>query len=191
MERESELVARASAGDVQAVDDLLARHIDGLEAFVRLRAGELLRERESVSDLVQSACREVLGHMERFRYGGERGFKAWLYETALRKIRNRYQYWNAEKRNAPQERLTDGDAARIERAYRPVITPSRNAEARETLLRLESAMTKLSDEERQVIVHARLLGLPHAEIADVIGKSEQASRTILYRALGKLTEELS
>ena len=190
MDRESELVARATNGDVQAVDDLLARHIDGLEAFVRLRAGELLQERESVSDLVQSACREVLGHMDRFQYGGERGFKAWLYETALRKIRNRYQYWNAEKRNAPQEHLTDGDAARIERTYRPVITPSRNAEARETLRRLEGAMAKLSDEERQVIVHARLLGLSHAEIAEVIGKSEQSSRTILYRALGKLTEEL-
>lgn len=190
MASESELVGRATAGDEVAVDALLERHLDGLEAFVRLRAGEALKARESVADLVQSACREVLHNMDRFRYGGEKGFKAWLYETALRKIRNRYQYWNADKRNAADQHLTDSEIARLEKSYRAIATPSRNAEAREALGRLESAMATLSDEQRQVIVYARLLGLTHVEIAKEIGKSEQASRTILYRALAQLTETL-
>lgn len=189
-DKELELVTRASQGDEVAVDALIERHIGGLEAFVRLRAGEFLRGRESTLDLVQSACREVLQHVDRFQYGGEKGFKSWLYETALRKIKNRYKYWGAEKREAANQHLTEGEAQRLHGSYESLITPSRDAAAQEQLAQLEQAMTSLNDEQRQVVVYSRLLGLTHAEIGERIGKSEVATRAILCRALAQLTDLL-
>ena len=93
------LFERATHGDRRAFNELLALHLPGLRAWIRLRAGPVVRARESASDLAQSVCREVLDHLDRFAYGDEPGFRAWLYTTALRKIMNRHEYYAAEKRD--------------------------------------------------------------------------------------------
>src|SRR5262245_29023346 len=100
---ESVLIAAARQGDPQAMGTLMERHLPGLRAFVRLRLGRMLRARESDSDVVQSVCREVLGRMEDFQHGGDAGFKRWLYRTALRKISNRQEHWQAACRDAGRE----------------------------------------------------------------------------------------
>ena len=65
------LVNRATQGDSNAVEALLVEHLPALRAFVRLKAGALLLEKESCSDLAQSVCRDVLANAGRFRWGGE------------------------------------------------------------------------------------------------------------------------
>jgi DNA-directed RNA polymerase specialized sigma24 family protein len=86
-----QLVQHATQGDRPAIDQLLERYLPGLRAFIRMRAGPMIRRRESESDLAQSVCREVLEHLDQFQYGDEVGFKRWLYTTALRKILHRYE----------------------------------------------------------------------------------------------------
>ena len=184
------LASRAAQGDELAVDVLVERHLTGLEAFVRLRAGDILKRRESAADLVQSAVREVLQHSDRLQHGGEKGFKAWLYDTALRKIRNRHRYWQAQKRDGKEQALSQEDATRLMTCYAGITTPSQDALAREQLERLEHAMAALSEEQREVVAYSRLVGLSHAEIGERIGKSEVATRTILFRALSQLTDLL-
>ena len=83
--------------------ELLALHLPALRAFVRLRLGPMLRAKESASDIVQSACRDVLENLHRFQYRGEAGFKAWLYKTALRKVADRAEFWRAAKRDPARE----------------------------------------------------------------------------------------
>ena len=68
----------ACAGDRAALDALMVRYLPQLRAFVRLRAGPLVRVHESSSDLVQSVCREVIQNAERFRHPSESAFKQWL-----------------------------------------------------------------------------------------------------------------
>ena len=97
------LVLRAQSGDASALDALLAQHLPGLRAYIRLRCGPALRARESASDIAQSACRDVLENLDRFQWNGEAGFKAWLYTTALRKIADRAEYWGAQKRDAKRD----------------------------------------------------------------------------------------
>src|SRR5882672_1825641 len=122
------LVDSASRGDAMAVATLLERYLPGLNAFVRLRAGPLLRARESTSDLVQSVCREVLEHVDRFQYRSEGLFKQWLFTTAARKVADRCDFVQAQKRDVRREiRLDDACAA----AFRSLITPSRELIARE------------------------------------------------------------
>ena len=68
------LVEFATRGDTPALDSLLARHLPGLRAFIRLRSPKAVRDKESSSDLAQSVCREALERMDAFEYRGEAAF---------------------------------------------------------------------------------------------------------------------
>lgn len=103
-DRHETLVESARLGDEQAIDALLERHLPGLRAYVRLHASELIREKESCSDLVQSVCREVLEGVERFEYRGEAQFRNWLVTQAMGKIVSRQRFYLAEKRSPQRER---------------------------------------------------------------------------------------
>ncbi len=102
---ERSLVDNASRGDLDAVEELLARHLPALEGFVRKRGVGLPRDKESAVDLVQSVCREVLEDVrdKRFEYRGEAEFRAWMYEAALLKIRR----LEVESELAPVEERID------------------------------------------------------------------------------------
>lgn len=188
-------MGRASRGDARALDELLASHLPGLRAFVRLRSGPLLRAKESASDLVQSVCLEVLQHLDRFRYRGEAGFRHWLYTTALREVLNRQKYYRAEKRDAarevgpPPDSAGSGDATLLAQ-YRSICTPSREAMLREQIQIVERAFDELSEDHREVILLAHLVGLSRKEIALELGRSEGAVRNLLSRALSHLAEVL-
>lgn len=184
----------AGSGDREAVERLLKAHESELHAFVRLRAGAMLRARESSADLVQSVYREVLEHADRFRHPSEGAFKRWLFTTALRKIKNRHAYYMAGKRDVLRNEMTpvDDDAAkRLLEHYRTFSTPSGTFMAREQLEQVEGAFDSLSDEQREVITLAHMVGLSRAEIAEQMGKSEGAVRVLLHRALAKVSGLLS
>jgi DNA-directed RNA polymerase specialized sigma24 family protein len=48
----------------------------------------------------------------------------------------------------------------------------------------------LNDEEQQVVILRFVEGLPHREVAAIVGKSEAASRVIQHRALAALAAML-
>ncbi|MFO1053688.1 MAG: sigma-70 family RNA polymerase sigma factor [Planctomycetota bacterium] len=192
MEPIDDVIRSATAGEPAAIDALLARYLPSLQAFLRLRAGRLLLNRESTSDLAQSVCRDILENASRFRFDGEDGFRRWLFTTALRKIADRHEYWLAACRDvnrqvAPAPATSDDERLDDCRAF---YTPSRQAIAREELARAEAALGRLSDEQREVVLMAKVLGLSRAAIAEQIGKSEGAVRNILYRALAEIAEEI-
>ena len=189
----SEALLRAAAnGDSEALNTLLAAHLPELRAFIRLRTGPALRARESHSDLVQSVCREVLEHADRFRFPGESAFRHWLFTTALRKLSNRRDYYQAGKRDAGREvplddvQRTDGDHALLQ-LYESFSTPSGHAIIREELQRVEAAFDQLTEEQREVVTLAHIAGLSRLEIAEHTGRSEGAVRGMLHRALVKLS----
>jgi RNA polymerase sigma-70 factor (ECF subfamily) len=187
------LVEDAAGGDREAVASLLQTYVPGLRAYLRLRMGKVLRQKESCSDLVQSVCREVLENLEQFRYPGEAAFKRWLYATAARKLGHRYEHWQAERRDPRREAGQAPGAAgdgELLACYRSFCTPSRAAIAREELERIEKAFDQLSSDHRDVIIMARILGLSRAEIAKELHRSEPAVGNLLLRALAHLSEVL-
>ncbi len=176
----------ASPRDLEA---LLVEHLPRLRAFVRLRTNAAIRARESHSDLVQSVCREVLEGAGRFDFQGDGAFRKWLYVTALRKIVERDREMKAQKRDVRREldaAVIDPDGDGLADAYASVSTPSLAAMRREDIAMLEAAFEGLSDEQREVVTLARILGLTHAEIAQHLGKTEEACRQILRRGLIRL-----
>jgi RNA polymerase sigma factor (sigma-70 family) len=75
--------------------------------------------------------------------------------------------------------------------YASATTPSLLAMGREGAQKLEEAFDELTDEQRELITMARFAGLSHAEIAAQLGKSEEACRQALRRALVRLSMALS
>lgn len=196
MEAETQLlVERATHGDAPAVESLLAHNLPALRAWVRLRCGPVLRARESASDIVQSVCREVLQGLDRFEWRGEAAFRAWLYAATARKLADRADHWQAARRAAGREIPLhrpgpDGDTEVLD-VYRSFCSPSAAASGRETMERIERAFEALADDERELIVMARIAGLSGAEIAQALGCSEGAARQRLFRALARLSDALA
>ncbi|MBI5433030.1 MAG: sigma-70 family RNA polymerase sigma factor [Planctomycetes bacterium] len=184
------LAERAAAGDEVAIEQLLELHMPSLRAFVRVRMGAPLRARESASDLVQSVVREVLTHRERFKHPSDGAFKHWLFTTAERKIANRLAYWGAQKRGGVEEAREPGLDGLLD-AYKSVSSPSRRVARAEEIRRVEAAFDQLSAEHREVVALAHFVGLSRAEIGEQMGKTEEAVRALLFRAMARLSTLLA
>ncbi len=189
------LAQAAARGDESALGRLLELYLPDLRAFVRLRAGALVRAKESTSDIVQSVCREVLQHSERFRFPSENAFRQWLFTTALRKLVDRRERWLAQKRGAAHELAIGAESGALDEehlvaAYRRLSSPSGHAMAREEIERLESAFDRLPEDYREVVTLSRIVGLDRAEIAIQMERSEGSVRMLLARALAELAELL-
>lgn len=176
------------------VEDLLIRHLPGLERFLARQAGGWLPAKESRSDLAQSVCRELLerARTERFEFQGDAEFKQWLYEAALLKVRNRDRYYRAEKRDWRQERRDRAPAGESgERTLEEAVpaatsSPSARVMRQEELGRLSESLALLPEADREIVRLAHLEGLSHREIAGRLGITESHSRTRLGRALARL-----
>ena len=189
-----DLIAEASRGHAAAIETLLQENLPALRAFVRLRSGRTLRARESTSDLVQSTCRDLLQHMDRYQHQGESNFRRWLFTTALRKMRNRYEYHVAARRDPAREVASlqewSGDDAAMAAHYQKLSTPSQGLMQREDMDRLETAFEQLPEHYREVITLSRIVGLSHQEVGESMGRTPAASRGLLHRALAELTDLL-
>ncbi len=168
---------------------LVGRHLPGLFAFVRARAGAELRARDATIDLVQSACCDVLRDARSDAPLDEARFRQWLYLAVERKIVDRARYHGAQKRDRRRE-ITLDEVALLRTGWAGLFTPSRDASAREELALVEAALDRLPADQREVIVLSRIAGLPHAQIAERLQRSEGAVRQLLHRALARLAMEI-
>ena len=179
---------------MEPIAELLERHLPAVRAYLRLRAGPVVAGRESMSDLVQSVCREVIEGQERFQFQGEAAFRSWLFTTALRKILEKDRYYRADKRNVLREvRVADdsADEARsVHDCYATFVTPSQDLAVREQVAAVEHAFQQLSEPHREVISLVKVAGLSHEQVGAALGISPEASRQLLHRAILRLAKLL-
>jgi RNA polymerase sigma-70 factor (ECF subfamily) len=183
-------VVRARAGDRDALEALVVRHLPSLRAFVRVQAGRGLREQESCSDLVQSACREVLQDLSGFEYRNEAAFRHWLFRAAERKIIDRARFYGRARRDVKREESTPAGDPGLLDCYATFCTPSQRAIAREEEQRIESALDLLPESYREVLRLRHVVGLSNQEIALELDRSPEYARMILARARRKLAAML-
>jgi RNA polymerase sigma-70 factor (subfamily 1) len=187
LQRTELLVSAAQSRCHGAMDELVRFVLADLRAYVRLKLDPELRRRESCSDVVQSVCREVVEDLGGFDDRGAGSFRAWLFTAALNKIRQKHHHWAAEKRNPAREvsggSSSDPDAGCDVQASLCSLggSPSEHAIAHEQADRIERAMDRLTPEQREVLLLARLVGLSHREIAERTGRTEVAVRSLLSR----------
>jgi RNA polymerase sigma-70 factor (ECF subfamily) len=185
----------AASGDRHAFDSLFARNLPKLIAYIRVRMGPDLAARESVTDLAQSVCREVLLDAGDFEYRGEESFRKWLFMQATRKLIDRHRFHRRERRDVRREVQPAGggstaDHQSILTCYADLHTPSRVATAKDQLDRIEGVLHRLPENQREAIALARLVGLPTAEIAARLGCTDSAVRGLIARGLARLAIEL-
>jgi RNA polymerase sigma-70 factor (ECF subfamily) len=187
-DRFHDTVGAARSGDRTAYDQLFTRNLPALVAYLRAKVGGALAERESVNDLAQSVCREVLRDLPELEFGGEEQFRAYLFLQASRKVVDRYRYHKQEMRDpARQEPLpTESEAAAVLGAFAPLASPSRVAGAKEELSIVEQALQQLPDAQRDAVLLSRIAGLSYEEIARQKSISESAVRGLVARGLARL-----
>ena len=188
------LLDRAQAGDTAALQELLLAHLPELQVFIRFNAGAELAARESVSDLTQSLVGDLLPELPRARFADLAGFRAWLRRAALHKVIDKQRLHRAARRDSRREvglSASRADEAEIAAALAQISTPSQTAVREEERRELIRALDRLPHDQRVAVTVVRLLGQPHKEAADLLGKSEAASRQILSRGLATLSRILA
>ena len=160
--------------------------------MVRLRMGKELRRKLDSMDVVQDALLHALGGMEDFTYENEGDFVRWLSRIAENVLRDNWDRLHAEKRDIRKEvHLGNGgrrSGGRLSGVPGPVATttPSVIMSRKEDLDKLENAIDALKPEYKEVIVLTKIEGLGYQEIGDRLGKSSEAVRKLVSRAMTAL-----
>jgi RNA polymerase sigma-70 factor, ECF subfamily len=181
------LIERAKAGSHEAMNVLYARISPRLLAYIRLRLGRDLRARLESRDILQVTLLKSCQKLHEFRGSETRSLIAWLARIAEHEIRDCADHAHRQRRDAARETGLDESA--------PVPALTRSALSRvildEEARRLEDALDGLSPDHRDVILMRKFEELSFGEIARRTGRSEDACRMLLARAMTALTLRLS
>ena len=187
------LVVLAKNGDESALARLCSIYSERICRIVRLRMGKGLRSKMESMDIVQDTLISALRGLENFTYQNEGDFLRWVSTIAENRLRDNLDKLQADKRDVRKEiPLIDNRQTTQEGlmgAFEPsdLTTPSLIMSKREDLNRLEKAIDKLKPEHREVIILAKIEGLSYLEIGKKIGKSPDAVRMIMSRAMTELS----
>jgi RNA polymerase sigma-70 factor (ECF subfamily) len=174
-ERLAALIDRARGGDRDAFDALASASRERLEAFVRSRIRPALRQRLDAAELAHETLSRAFESLARFDGADEDAWMAWLAGIAKRVVLKEV------------EKLQRAEPLRLDRDPsdgRP--SPSRAARREERLDRLEEAIRGLPEDYREVIRLCRIEGLKIREAAERMGRSPDAVKKLLWRALKAL-----
>ena len=182
-----ELLEQAKAGSPEALNRLYERCAGRLLALIRLRLGKDLRSRLESRDILQATLLKSLEHLNDLNGNETRSLMAWLARIAEHEIRDCADFHHRQRRDAARESALD-DAAPL-----PALTRSALSRVilNEQAAQLETALESLSETHREVIVLRKFEELSFAEIATRLGKSEDACRMLLARAMTVLTLRMS
>ncbi len=192
-QKTQELVALAKEGDQSALNQLYRVYAERVRWMVRFRMSKKLRSKLESMDLVQDTLIHALGGLDDFTYKNEGDFVRWLSKIAENELRGSLKKLHADKRDIRKEVPLDN--------YRPTAggglvgtpgpieatTPSVIMSRKEDLDKLEKAIDELKPEYREAIVLTKIDGLSYKEIAGRLGKSSDAVRKLVSRAMAELT----
>jgi RNA polymerase sigma-70 factor, ECF subfamily len=161
-EDERQFVLAAQSGDTSAFAQLVRRHQQRAYAVARA----VLLSHEDAEDAVQEGFLHAHRALSRFR--PDQPFGAWLHRIIS----------NAALDLARRRKVRDTDEL-VDTHASPFRDP---AEADELHDRLRSALSRLPDRQRSVLVLHDVEGYKHAEIGAMLGIPEGTARSDLHHA---------
>lgn len=181
---DANLVARARDGDTAAFDELVTKYSPKLYGLIY----HMTSNREDTNDLLQEVFAKAYRSIKRFR--GKSSFYTWIYAIATNMTLN-----FLKKRSRRQGMSLDDVDSAIEHDREFIELTSKSDPVRETYLselqlKLNEAMQSLSDNHRAVVTMYDIQGMPHTEIARILGVSEGTVRSRLFYAHRHLQTQL-
>ena len=168
MTESSHLMQQAQAGDRTAIGELYNQHWPAVFRYLYYRVGD----RQAAEDLTAEVFARMLEALPRYRPTGV-PFKAWLFQIARNLAVDHFR--KAGKRVAVsldpemENQMQESPHARVERSL--------------TNERLQSALSTLNPDQRDVVI-MRIIGeMPIREVAQALGKSEDAVKGLQRRGL--------
>lgn len=185
---ESRFVAFRSGN--QSIADLLSKYRPYLRLLAERRLDQAVGARLSASDVVQQTHLEAFRDCGLFRGDTEEQFVAWLKRILANNISQATQTHMARKRSVKRDRALPPQGA-ISGEGRATETPSRQAIKGESYQLLCRGLQQLPRDQCSAIRLRYLHGLPLAEIASRLQRSESAAAGLLKRGLRNLRRLLS
>jgi RNA polymerase sigma-70 factor (ECF subfamily) len=182
---EQELLARLRLRDEAAFNAFVLRYQDRVFRVV-LR---MLGDRAEAEDLAQEVFISIFKAIDNFR--GDSLLSTWVYRVAANHCRNRLKYLSRRRRQLTDD-FDEESAASSEGAGGPDRqgTPDRLLEARQTEQLLEEGLSKLDDDQRELVVLREVEHLSYEEIMEITGLPEGTVKSRLHRARSALREHL-
>jgi len=174
------LLARARSGDASALAALMARYLPDLRRWAHGRLPQWVRSTADTSDLLQDAIVRTLARLDAFQPRGRRALATYLRAAVRNRIADEHRRaarWGVS--GAVTDALASEDAS-----------PLRRAISDETEQRYRAALAELGDRDRELIVAHFELDYSHAQLGCMIGRSPNAARMALCRAIGRLAARM-
>jgi RNA polymerase sigma factor (sigma-70 family) len=175
---DGELAALTLAGRHSAYAEIMKRHRDVIYRLARGHVGD----RDDALDVVQETFTSAYRALE--RYDHSRPMRAWLSRIAINKCRD-WSRRRAVRRFMATMSLTSEAVDEV-----PDSSPRIDDAVadREQLELLWAAVAALPRNLKEPLILRTIDGLSQAEAAGVLGISEKAVETRVYRARAKLTQ---
>lgn len=164
------LMQEAASGKEDCFERLVRRHADKLLTFIERMVGDRHRSEELFQEVI------LVLWTHRHQYAFPRPFKPWLYAIALNRCR---LYFRSA---CPPTVPLPGDLPVVGREPSPLDA----AIAGETAESVKTAVARLPDAQRAVVVLRIWSRLSYAEIAEVTGRAEGTVRAYMHHAVNTL-----
>jgi RNA polymerase sigma-70 factor (ECF subfamily) len=168
------LLGEALHGEPEARGTLLEHLRPRLVLWIASRMSAGLRALVEPEDLAQETLLAIHRGMDRFDGQGHKAFLSWVFTIAENRIRDAVDYHGAEKRKKP-------DPLSFTQT-----SPSGAAAREESVQRVRRAVESLPEDHREVVRLRRFEELEYPQVAEIMGRTENAVRVLYCRALKAL-----
>jgi RNA polymerase sigma-70 factor (ECF subfamily) len=194
-----ELLDQAKAGDAEAVNRLLDRHREPVRRLIDLRLDPAIVQRVDASDVVQEVLLEASKRLQDYLRKPAMPFHLWLRHLAKDHLIDAHRrHHQAQKRGVDRERPIHrpawADRSSLELAGQLMDherTPASEAIQQELQRRLHDALTKLDEDDREVIQMRHFEQLGNQDVAAALGLTEAAASMRYLRAVRRLRDLLA
>jgi RNA polymerase sigma-70 factor (ECF subfamily) len=195
----SDLLARARAGQLECLGQLLKRYENYLRILSATQLDAQLRGRVSPSDIVQETYFEAHRDFPQFRGVEEPEFAVWLRQILIKNLLRAVEcHILTAKRDVRREkrlneigRSLDHSSSRLELLLadrNP--SPSSVFQERQRALLVADKLAELTPDYRDVVILRNFRGLSFDEVAQHMKRSVGATRMLWLRALNHLRQLL-
>jgi RNA polymerase sigma-70 factor (ECF subfamily) len=182
METDLELMLRVARGDEGSFEELLRRHRAPLTNYFR----RMVRDPSLAEDLAQEVFLRI--YQARARYRPDARFTTWLYRIATNLALNAIRDRKGEAPHADTGDLEDGSGPSHLADSRPNVEQQLMQSDRERLIR--QAVEELPERQRAAVILHKYQNVDYQQIAKILGVSESAVKSLLFRAYESLRTRL-